>query len=93
MMHSIPPHTNFQQECAPPHYSLAVPQLLDNRLPNSWIVKRGRTACPGSSAALTRHYFSYGDMSNIRSIRSLVPIERNLGEESPRQIGALLRIR
>lgn len=53
MLPSLPPDAIFQQDGAPPHYSLEVRQLLDEKLPDSWIGRGGPTRWPPRSPDLT----------------------------------------
>lgn len=37
LLPGLPPDTHFQQNGAPPHYRVAVRQVLDDKFPGSWI--------------------------------------------------------
>lgn len=53
MLPNLPLNTIFQPDGAPPHYRLAVRQVLDENLPGAWIGRRGRTPWPARSLDLT----------------------------------------
>lgn len=46
-------HIYFQQDGAPPHYSVAVREWLDNHFPEAWIGRRGAMEWPARSPDLT----------------------------------------
>lgn len=55
----------FQQDGAPPHYSLTVRNHLDNTFPNRWIGRRGAIEWPARSPDLAPpDYFLWGYLKN-----------------------------
>lgn len=52
----------FQQDGAPPHFSINVRQYLNTIYPNRWIGRRGPTEWPARSPDLTPLDFFYGDI-------------------------------
>lgn len=61
MLPNQPSNTNFHQDGAPPHFSVAMRQLMDEILPNSWIERGGRTSWQARFLDLTSfYYFSWG---------------------------------
>lgn len=60
MLPNLSQDTIFQQDGAPPHYSREVRDLLDEKLPDSWIGRGGPTNWPPRSPDLTPLDFSFG---------------------------------
>lgn len=55
----------FQQDGAPPHYTLPVRQFLNRTFPNSWIGRRGPIEWPARSPDLTPlDFFVWGHLKN-----------------------------
>jgi hypothetical protein len=59
-LHQIPnlDHMMFEQDGAPPHWSLAVRQWLDKHFPTKWIGRNGPIAWPPRSPDITPMDFS-----------------------------------
>lgn len=58
----------FQQDGAPPHYSVAVRNYLNNTFPERWIGRRGTIEWPPRSPDLTPLDFFYGATLRVKSI-------------------------
>lgn len=74
MLPSLPPDTIFQQDGAPPHYSLELSQLLDEKFQ---IPELEEEVLPVGHVVLQIWLlliFSYRDMSKIRYMRLFVKI-------------------
>ncbi len=55
----------FQQDGAPPHYSLEVREYIDRKLPNQWIGRGGPISWPSRSPDLTpSDYFLWGSIKD-----------------------------
>lgn len=55
----------FEQEGAPLHYALPVPQYLDQRFPGQWIGRRGAIEWPARSPDLSPlDFFLWGHLKN-----------------------------
>ncbi len=52
-LQNYPENMIFQQDGAPPHYSLEVREYLDRKLPNQWIGRGGPISWPSRSPDLT----------------------------------------
>lgn len=56
----------FQQDGAPPHFSIQVRQYLNNRFPDRWIGRRGPINWPARSPDLTKlDFFLWGYIKDI----------------------------
>ena len=67
----IPNVDEFQQDGAPPHWSLNVRDYLDATFPDAWIGRGGPTAWPARSPDITPLDFFCGVTSRTESIRLL----------------------
>ncbi|GBO20745.1 hypothetical protein AVEN_84297-1 [Araneus ventricosus] len=62
----LQPNIIFQQYEAPPHWSLEVRTVLDEKFPRRWIGRGGPIPCPSRSADITPlDFFLWGYVKNI----------------------------